>query len=106
MAKFMVKVSLTSEGTKGLLKEGASSRRAMVDKMIKGLGGSVEVFYYAFGEADLYGIFDLPDSVTAAALSLVINAAGAVSLSTIPLLTVEEIDQARNKSVSYRAPGA
>lgn len=106
MAKFMVKASYTSEGTKGLLKEGGSSRKAMVDKMIKGLGGSVEAFYFAFGDADVFLICDLPDATTAAALSLVINASGAVSTSTIPLLTVQEIDQACKKSVAYRAPGA
>ena len=106
MAKFMIKASYTTEGTKGLLKEGGSSRRAMVDKMIKGLGGSVEAFYYAFGEADVFVICDLPDSTTAAALSLVINASGAVNISTIPLLTAEEIDNACKKSVNYRPPGA
>src|SRR5436309_14371179 len=106
MAKFMIKASYTTEGTKGLLKEGGSSRRSMVDKMIKGLGGSVEAFYYAFGEADVFVICDLPDSTTAAALSLVINASGAVNISTIPLLTAEEIDYACKKSVNYRPPGA
>lgn len=106
MAKFMVKASYTADGTRGLLKEGGSGRKAMVDKMIKGLGGSLEAFYYAFGEADAFVICDLPDSTTAAALSLVINASGAVNTSTIPLLTAEEIDQACKKSVAYRAPGA
>ena len=106
MAKFMVKASYSTEGTRGLLKEGGSSRKAVVDKMIKGLGGNVEAFYYAFGETDVFVICDLPDPVTAAALSLAINASGAVSTSTVPLLTVQEIDQACKKSVGYRAPGA
>ena len=106
MAKFLVKTSYTTEGTKGLLKEGGSSRKAMVDKMVKGLGGTVEAFYYAFGETDVFIICDLPDSVTAAALSLAVNAVGAVNISLVPLLTVQEIDQACKKSVAYRAPGA
>jgi uncharacterized protein with GYD domain len=106
MAKFMVKGSYSTEGTKGLLKEGGSSRKAMVDKMIKGLGGNVEAFYYAFGETDVFIICDIPDSVTAAALSLAVNAVGAVNISLVPLLTVQEIDKACKKSVAYRAPGA
>ena len=106
MAKFLVKASYTGEGTKGLLKEGGSSRKATVEKMIKGVGGSVESFYFAFGETDVFVICDLPDSTTAAALSLAINASGTVNMSIIPLLTVQEIDQAAKKSVSYRAPGA
>lgn len=106
MAKFMVKASYTADGTRGLLKEGGSSRKALVDKMIKGLGGNVEAFYFAFGEADVFIICDLPDSTTAVALSLTVNASGAVNVSTIPLLTVQEVDQACKKSVAYRAPGA
>jgi uncharacterized protein with GYD domain len=106
MAKYLIKASYTSDGTKGLLKEGGSSRRATVQKMVSGVGGKLEAFYYAFGEADVYAIIDVPDATSAAALSLAINAAGAVELSTIPLLTPEEIDAACKKSVSYRAPGA
>jgi uncharacterized protein with GYD domain len=106
MTKFMVKVSYTAEGTRGLLKEGGSSRRATVDKMVKGLGGSMEAFYYAFGDADVFVVCDLPDSATAAALSLAINATGAVNASTIPLLSAGEMDQACKMSVAYRAPGA
>lgn len=106
MAKFLVKASLTTEGMKGLLKEGGSSRKATVEKMVKALDGSVEAFYFAFGDADVFVICDLPDSITAAAMSLVINASGAVNTSVIPLLTVQEIDQASKKQVNYRPPGA
>jgi uncharacterized protein with GYD domain len=106
MAKYMIKASYTSDGTKGLLKEGGSSRRATVQKMVSGLGGKLEAFYYAFGDSDVYVIIDVPDVATAAALSLTINASGSVQLSTIPLLTPEDIDAASKKSVAYRAPGA
>jgi hypothetical protein len=41
----------------------------------------------------------------AAAVSLSINASGAVSLSTTPLLTPQEIDQARKRTIDYRPPG-
>ncbi len=106
MAKFMVKASLTTEGMKGLLKEGGSSRKATVENTLKGLGGSLEAFYFAFGDDDVFVIADLPDAATAAALSLVINASGAVKTTTIPLLSPEQVDQACKKSVAYRAPGA
>ena len=66
----------------------------------------MEAFYFAFGEADVFIICDLPDSSTAAAVSLAVNVTGMVDLSIIPLLTVQEIDQACKKSVAYRAPGA
>ncbi len=106
MAKYLIKASYTLQGTKGLLKEGGSSRRATVKQMIEGLGGKLEAFYYALGETDVFVIFDLPDVQSAAALSLVVNAAGGAQVSTTPLLTPEDIDAASKKSVAYRSPGA
>jgi uncharacterized protein with GYD domain len=77
-----------------------------VQKVVESMGGKVEAFYFAYGDADAYVITDLPDVATAAALSLTVSASGAVRLSTIPLITAEEIDAASKKSVAYRAPGA
>ena len=105
MPKYLVQASYTHEGTKGLLKDGGTKRRTAVEQMVAGLGGKLEAFYYAFGDADAYVIVDAPDNVTAAAVSLAVNASGAVSLKTIPLLTPEDIDQATKKTVSYRLPG-
>ena len=105
MPKYLVQASYTSEGAKGLLKDGGTKRRAAVEQMVTGLGGSLEAFYYAFGDADVYVIVNAPDNVTIAAVSLAVNASGNVSLKTTPLLTAEDIDQATKKSVSYRPPG-
>lgn len=106
MAKYMMKASYTVDGTKGLMKDGGSARRAAVQKMIEGLGGTLECFYYTFGEPDAFAIVDVPDAVTIAAASLAINATGGARVSTTVLLTPEQIDEAAKKSVSYRAPGA
>jgi len=106
MPKFMIKASYTAEGARGLLKEGGTGRRAAIQKLIEGLGGKVEAFYFAYGEDDAYVITDVPDTTTGLAVSLAVNASGAVRLSTIPLITPEEIDAAAKKSVQYRAPGA
>ncbi len=105
MPKYFFQASYTAEGTKGLLKEGGSKRRAMVEGVLKGLGGKLESFYYAFGETDVLGVMDMPDHVSIAALSLAVNASGAVNLKVTVLLTPEEIDQATKKSVHYRPPG-
>lgn len=105
MAKYMIAASYVGEGVKGLLKEGGSSRRDAVDKLLSSVGGKVESFYYAFGDIDAYVIVDVPDNVTAAAVGLTVAASGAVTLKTTVLLTPEEIDQATKKSPAYRAPG-
>lgn len=106
MAKYLIKASYTSDGIRGLMKEGGSARRANLEKLIAGLGGRLEAFYYAYGGADVYGISDLPDATTGIALSLAVNASGAVRLETIPLITPEEVDAACKKTIAYRAPGA
>jgi uncharacterized protein with GYD domain len=105
MAKYLLKASFTTEGVNGLLKEGGTSRRSAVQETVEGLGGSLEAFYFAFGDTDVYVIADLPDNVTAAGMSLVVTATGAVQVSTVPLLTPEEADEATKKSVDYRPPG-
>lgn len=106
MPKMLIKARYNTEGAKGLIKEGGSSRRATVQKLIEGMGGKMEAFYYAYGDADAYVIVDAPNATDGLALSLAVNASGAVTLSTIPLITAEEMDAACKKSVSYRAPGA
>ena len=106
MPKFMIKASYNTDGAKGLMKEGGSARRAAVQKLVESLGGKVEAFYFAYGEADAYIITDMPDAATGIAISLTVNASGAVRLSTIPLISPEELDAASKKTVNYRAPGA
>jgi len=105
MPKYLVQANYVGEGLKGLLKEGGSSRRTAVKKLFESVGGTVETFYYAFGDTDLFVIADIPDNVTAAALSLIVNAAGAATAKVTVLLTVEEIDAAAKKTASYRPPG-
>ncbi|HYJ95349.1 MAG TPA: GYD domain-containing protein [Vicinamibacterales bacterium] len=106
MSKFMLKASYNSDGVRGLIKEGGSKRRAVVQKMVEGMGGKLEAFYYAWGADDAFIIADLPDEKAGIALSLAVNASGAVRLTTIPLITPEEIDAAAKKTVKYKAPGA
>ena len=106
MAKYLIEASYTMAGTKGLIAGGGgSARRKAVQDMMQGLGGKVEAFYYAFGNVDAYVIVDAPDNVTAAAVSLAVNSGGGATVKTIPLVTVEEMDQAAKKTVHYRAPG-
>jgi uncharacterized protein with GYD domain len=105
MPKYLGQCNYVGEGLKGLLKEGGSSRRAIVEKLVKSLGGTVEAFYYAFGETDLYVIADVPDNISMATIALTINATGAVTVKTTVLLTPEEIDEAVKKAPTYRPPG-
>jgi len=105
MPKYLLQATYVGDGTKGLLKEGGSSRRAAAEKAVKSVGGSLEAFYFAFGETDVYAIAEVPDNASMAAIALTISASGAVSVKTTVLLTPEEIDKAVKMAPSYRAPG-
>jgi uncharacterized protein with GYD domain len=105
MPKYLFHSSYTVEGLKGVLKEGGSGRREAVEQALKSLGGTLEAFYYAFGDTDVFLIVDLPDHVSATAMSFVANAAGTAKVKTTVLITPEEVDQAVKKSVDYRPPG-
>ena len=102
MPKYLLEASYTAEGAKGLAKDGGTGRRKLVTDMIKSVNGTVEAFYYAFGATDVFVIVEVPDAVTAAALSLAVNQSGAVHLRTHVLMTPEDMDQAVKKSVGYR----
>jgi uncharacterized protein with GYD domain len=105
MPKYLIHASYTAEGLKGLQKDKASGRRTAVASAIESLGGKLESTYYCFGEDDVLVILDLPDNVAASALSLAVSASGLVRTRTTPLLTVEEVDKALAKTISYRPPG-
>ena len=106
MPKYMFEASYTVKGVNGLLEVGGSQRRAAIGDVIESVGGTMESFYYAFGDSDLYVIADLPDDEAATALSLRVSAAGAIGVKTTVLITPESIDEAAKRSVNYQPPGA
>ena len=106
MPKYLIKGSYSHEGLQGMMAAGAASRRAAVEALTTSVGGSLEALYYAFGADDVYAIADLPDDEAAAAVSLTVGASGAVTLETVKLLTVEQIDAAISRTPDYRPPGS
>jgi uncharacterized protein with GYD domain len=105
MGKYLFEARYTSEGAKGLARDGGSGRRAAIEKAVTDMGGKMEAFYFAFGDVDTFVICDLPDAATAAALALAVNQAGRATTRTTVLMTPEEVDLAAKKAVSYRPPG-
>jgi uncharacterized protein with GYD domain len=101
MSKYLIQASYNADGAKGLLKEGGSARKAAVQKVVESLGGTLEAFYFAYGDVDAYVIVDMPEETA----GLAVNASGAVRATTIPLIAPEAIDAAAKRSVTYRAPG-
>src|SRR4051812_42271776 len=105
MPKYLWHVTYSTTGAKGLAEEGGGSRREAIREMLESVGGSLECFYYTLGSEDLVVIGELPDNVSAAALSLTTAAGGAARSRTTVLLTAEDIDEAARRNVAYRTPG-
>ena len=105
MAKFLINASYSPDGLKGLIKDKASGRKAAIGKMLESHGGKLEAIYYTFGKHDVILIAEIPDNVTAAAISVAVSSTGLAHTVTTPLLTVEETDKALAKTVKYQAPG-
>jgi uncharacterized protein with GYD domain len=106
MARYLFEVSYSTDGLKGVAKDGAASRVGVVEALAASVGGSSVSFDFAFGDTDVYAIVDLPDDESAAAVALAVAKSGAVSkFSTVKLLTPEQVDAALAKNPDYTPPG-
>jgi uncharacterized protein with GYD domain len=105
MAKYLFQANYTGKGLEGLIKEGGSKRLEVVERAVRGLGGTLESMYYAFGDVDVLAIVDLPDNVSASAFSLLVTRAGGATVKTTVLITPEEVDQATQTTMDYHPPG-
>jgi uncharacterized protein with GYD domain len=106
MSKYMIKASYSTEGIKGVMSKGGTARKDAIEKLVAGVGGSVESVYFAFGDDDIYLIVDAPSHEAMAAVAGTVGSTGAVSdYQTIVLLTADQMDAAANMSVDYTPPG-
>jgi uncharacterized protein with GYD domain len=104
--RYLFRANYTLEGLQGLMKEGGTGRKKVIETLASSLGGHLVSLDYAFGEDDVYVICELPDDETAAAVSLRITSSGAVTVATTKLLSPEQIDAAVDRELEYRKPGA
>lgn len=106
MPRYMWKANYTREGLLGVLEEGGTGRRKAIETLAASLGGHLEALYFAFGGTDVYVIGEMPDDEAAAAVSLRVTASGSSTVETVKLLAPEQIDEAIERKLEYRAPGA
>jgi uncharacterized protein with GYD domain len=105
MPKYLFYGSYSTEGYMELMEEGGSSRIEAAKQALGSVGGSLEAFYFSFGEYDFYIIVDLPDDVTTTAVTLAGNTSGMFNIQGVSLLTPEELDEAVRLNVDFRPPG-
>ncbi len=90
MALFMIQATYTPQAWATLLKA-PQDRRQAIGALVQKAGGRMIDLYFAFGENDIIFIFEAPDALTAAAISVAGNVAGHIkTIKTTQLITVEE----------------
>jgi uncharacterized protein with GYD domain len=98
MPHYMSQVAYTPEGWAALLKK-PQNRVDAVRPAVEKLGGKIESAYLSFGEYDVVLVVEMPDSVSAAAISMAFAAGGACkAVKTTPLLTIDEGVEAMKKA--------
>ena len=106
MPHYMVQAAYTVGAWGGLVKD-PQDRAEALRPAIETLGGKLVSFYMSFGEYDAVVIVEMPDNVSAAAVSIAAAAGGAVkAIKTTPLMTVQEGMEAMRKAgqAGYRPP--
>jgi uncharacterized protein with GYD domain len=106
MTHYLLQVAYTAEGWATLVQH-PHNRLEELRPVVARLGGSLEALWMSFGDYDVVALLQLPDHVSAAALSIAVSAGGAVkAVKTTPLMSVEEGMEAMAKAgeVGYKAP--
>ena len=108
MAKYALFFSYTAESMAAMMKN-PSDRSAAARQVAEGVGGSLESFYWMFGEYDGMAIIEGPDSISAGAVSVAVASTGALSKAvTTELFDSDDqaalIEKARTALASYTPP--
>lgn len=106
MPYYLVQATYTAKAWAAMLKN-PQDRVEAVRPAVEKLGGNLESPYLAFGDYDGIAIIQIPDNVSAAAISMVLMAGGALkAIETTPLMKKEEWLEAMEKAstVAYRPP--
>ena len=106
MPKYMIQAKFNETSLKGTIEEGGTARHGAVKAAIESMGGTLEAFYYAFGEYDVVGIAEMPSNAAVAGFALAVASAGGTGATkTTVLLSPADIDEAVKAHPDYRPPG-
>jgi uncharacterized protein with GYD domain len=106
MSYYLIQASYTPQAIAALVKN-PQDRAAAVRPMIEKAGGKLHGLWFTFGDTDIVAIAEMPNNVSAAAISMAIGATGAMSAyRTTALMTSGEAVEAMQKAaaVGYTAP--
>ena len=98
MPVYLHQIAYSREGWQALLAQ-PQDRIEAVRPAIEKLGGKIRNPWFTFGEYDIVLITDMPDNVSAAAISMAFAGSGACkSVQTTPLMSTEEAVSAMRRA--------
>jgi len=106
MPQYLFQVAYTPDAWAAMVKS-PQNRLDAVRPVVQKLGGKIEGGWLSFGEYDVAVICELPNNVSAAALSMAASAGGAIkAVKTTPLMSIDEAMEAMRKAggAGYRPP--
>lgn len=107
MAKYLALFGFTSETITRFVTN-PSDRSAAVRRLVESVGGSLDCYYWMFGQYDGMAIVEVPDSHTRAAATLAIISSGAFThFETHELIKAEDLTAIaeRARGIPYQPPG-
>jgi len=109
MSRYAFFFSYTSEAWARMI-SAPGDRSAAVRRVLGSLGGSLECIYWMLGSQDGIAICELPDSVSAAAVSIAVTSTGSFARNeTRELLSQEQLGQALQRASTtaraFQPPG-
>lgn len=109
MNYYLTRGKYSQDAMSALIKR-PEDRLITTTRLLQGVGGRLHYFFFCFGEFDFLMLYELPDNVTAAALSMTMSAAGAVaSTETTVLMSMEDAIASMRKAGEatgvYQPPG-
>ena len=109
MAFYLVRAKVSQDYMQALV-ERPEDRLVTTTRLLQSVGGRLHYYFFSFGEFDIVMVYELPDTESAAALSMVMSSSGTVTeIETTPLLTMEEAISAMSQAGEvvgiYQPPG-
>ena len=108
MAKYLALFGLTSEAIKQFVVN-PSDRAAVVRRLVEPVGGSLDCYYWMFGQHDGMAIVEMPDSRAYTAVTLAIKSSGAFThFETHELIKADDLTGIAQwaRQIAYQPPGA
>ena len=109
MPKYMTRMCYSTGSWARMINSNGDRTKAL-RCLMEALGGILECLYWQFGTEDALAIVDLPDSVSASALTAAVTKTGAFKkVQTHELLTQDQLlatlDLARDAAEVFEVPG-